>query len=461
MGFDVVVITGTHVENVDRQLRARPEGPGRLLLGVNRGSEVFECGRDGPTLLLRREASTEENNQLDRAAALTVDRLRQRGLEATIVAQRLNRRKVDIIPLPEWADPPKARIADLLSAVEDRLRAAGIASVADVVTIAKAASTEAGLPDARISSDAKYVEIGLTDKADAARWMFGDLWDHGISAADVLVAGDEFGELGGVPGSDSLMLVPEADGALAFTVGAEPFGAPAGVLALPGGPDRAIEVLEDQLQRRRLGQPPLPSPIAGWCVTVDGFEEDRERQRTSVLTVADGCIGTLGVPFLSHPAAHAGFYEGEGPAEHLRLLPGWNQLATPLGADAQLSRVLDLRTGVLAQDVDQGGARLSGVAFSALHEPGTAVLWVAGDPALVGSPAGGASDSVIVTSQSGCVAVHADDVLRDDDRHSAVLERIAIFAADDARAARGVLALPGGPDRAIEVLEDQPIPAGE
>ncbi len=133
MGFDVVVITGTHVENVDRQLQARPGGPGRLLFCVNRGSEVFECGHAGPALVTRRTATAAENEQLDRAAALTVQRLRARGLEAAIVAQRLNRRKVDIIPLAEWADPPKARIADLLAAVERRLHAAGVASVAEVV----------------------------------------------------------------------------------------------------------------------------------------------------------------------------------------------------------------------------------------------------------------------------------------------------------------------------------------
>jgi trehalose/maltose hydrolase-like predicted phosphorylase len=439
-GFDVVVITGTHVANVDGQLRARPVGPGRLLFCVNRGSEVFECDRSGPALLLRREASAEENDQLDRAATVTVQRLRDHGLEATIVAQRLNRRKVDIIPLPEWADPPKARIADLLTAVEERLHASGIASVADVVTIAEGAATEAGLPNARISSDAKYVEIGLTDKADAARWAFADLWEQGITAADVLVAGDEFGMLGGVPGSDSLILVPEAEGALAITVGAEPFGAPRGVLALPGGPDRIIEVLEDQLQRRRLGQVPLPKPVAGWSVTIDGFDDEREGKRASVLTVADGFIGSIGVPFLSHPAAPAatlatGFYEGEGAAEHLRPLPGWNQLATPMAASARLSRVLDLRTGVLAQHVEQDGERLSAIGFSALHDPGTAVLWAAGAPALLGPHEAATSDTLVTTSQSGGVALHVNDMHRGDGEQGAVLERIAVFA-NDARAAR-------------------------
>ena len=440
-GFDVVVITGTHVDNVDGQLRARPVGPGRLLLCVNRGSEVFECGASGPRLIHRREANAEENAQLDRAAAVTVERLRIHGLEATIVAQRLNRRKVDIIPLPEWADPPKARIADLVAAVEARLHAAGIASLAAVVTIAEAASTEAGLPNARISSDAKYVEIGLTDKADAARWTFADLSDHGITAADVVVAGDEFGELGGVPGSDSLILVPEARGALAITVGAEPFGAPPGVLPLPGGPDRMIAVLEDQLRRRRLGEPPRPRPTAAWRVAVDGVDDERERERASVLTIADGCIGTLGVPILAHPVVvpetlAAGFYAGEGSAEHLRPLPGWNQLAPSLAATARLSRVLDLRTGVLAQDVEDGRRHLSSVGFSALQEPGTAVLWATADHALLGPPPDAvAVDRLITTSQSGGVAVQiSDGGHRDPDMP--VLERIAVYAAGDADGAR-------------------------
>ena len=40
-GMHLAVITGTHVGNVDGQLRARPFGPGRLLFCVNRGSEVW------------------------------------------------------------------------------------------------------------------------------------------------------------------------------------------------------------------------------------------------------------------------------------------------------------------------------------------------------------------------------------------------------------------------------------
>ena len=426
------------MENVDGQLKARPSGPGRLLFCVNRGSEVFECGRDGPQLLTRRTATSDENAQLDRAAALTVDRLKARGVETTIVAQRLNRRKVDIIPLAEWADPPKARIVDLLHATEARLNAAGIASVADVVSIAREVSMEVGLTNARISSDAKYVEIGLTDKADAARWAFADMWAHGIAPSDVIVAGDEFGLLGGVPGSDLLMLVPEAEGCLAVTVGAEPFGPPPGVLALPGGPDRILDVLDDQLRRRHHGEPPVPTPGSSWRVVVDGIDQERELVRSTVLTLADGCIGTTGAPILSdHAAAEtraAGFYEGDGPEEHLAIVPSWNQLDARLDRGARLSRILDLHTGVLVQHLHEAGSSLSVVEFSSLAEPGTAVLWAAGSDSLLGPVTKEPTETELRTEPTGAVAIHMSDARRDSS--PPVLERIAVFAPGNMASAR-------------------------
>jgi hypothetical protein len=40
-GASVAIVSGTHLGNVDGQLRARPAPPGRLVLALNRGSEVF------------------------------------------------------------------------------------------------------------------------------------------------------------------------------------------------------------------------------------------------------------------------------------------------------------------------------------------------------------------------------------------------------------------------------------
>ena len=60
-GMHVVIVSGTNVENIDGQLRARPNGPGRLFLCCNRGSEIFEVSRNGPVLRYRRTASPEED----------------------------------------------------------------------------------------------------------------------------------------------------------------------------------------------------------------------------------------------------------------------------------------------------------------------------------------------------------------------------------------------------------------
>ena len=178
-GVHVFVVSGTHVGNIDGQLRARPAGPGRLHLCLNRGSEVFEVGSGGPELRWRRTASPDEEAALDRTAGLVVEQLGARGMAARVVSKRLNRRKIDLIPEPAWADPPKARIGELLDAVAARLRAAGIAGLSEVVAVAMSAAQGSGLADPRITSDGKHVEIGLTDKSDSARWAARWLAERG------------------------------------------------------------------------------------------------------------------------------------------------------------------------------------------------------------------------------------------------------------------------------------------
>jgi hypothetical protein len=192
-GVDLFVVTGTHVGNVDGQLRARPAGPGRLYLCLNRGSEVFRVDPRGPLVVERREATAAEDAALTRAADLTVEKLAQRGLRAEIVSQRLNRRKIDLIPEPEWADPPKARIGELLVAVEARLCGSGLAGgLAEAIALTERIAREHGLPDARITTDVKHIEVGLTDKGDSVAWLREHLLaPEGIAAADVLVVGDE------------------------------------------------------------------------------------------------------------------------------------------------------------------------------------------------------------------------------------------------------------------------------
>ncbi len=393
-GLHVGVVSGTHVGTVDGQLAARPSGPGTLFLCLNRGSEVFSVGRDGPVPVHRRVATAEEDEALTAAADATVARLAERGMRAAIVSDRLNRRKIDLIPEPEWVDPPKARIDELLTAVESRLSAAGLDGLSDVAALAEAAARDAGLGDPRVTSDVKHVEIGLTDKSDSAHWLFAKLARLGIGPHAVLLGGDEFGPIGGLPGSDSLMLVPEATPATAFSVGVEPGGLPPGVLALGGGPDRFLELLEDQLDLRTRGELPLPEPNPEWTIEVDGFDPANERVKEAILTLADGCIGTSGAPLFGYPSAIprvlvSGVYDGKGSSSRLLEGPVWSRLDAELDPDAELRRVLDLRTGTLYEDVQlPDGTRTRSLRFSASARPGTVALRVEGPRALLRDPGG-------------------------------------------------------------------------
>ncbi len=388
-GFDLAVITGTHVGNVDGQLQLRPNGPGRIIVGCNRGSEVYELTSVGPVPLERRVASAEEDEMLDRAAALARERLGAKGLTVSVISDRLNRRKIDLIPLPEWADPPKAELPKLLAAVEARLADAGIAGLPEAVELVRACGLEVGLPDPRVTSDAKYAEIGLTDKTDSARYAISWLSRRGVRPEQVLIGGDEFGPLGNVPGSDSLMLVPDAAGAVCFSVGPEPEGTPQGVLDLGGGPELFADILSDQLRRRHEGELPLPVEEAGWQVVIDEQGGSEETVRETVLSLADGRIGTRGTLLTGSangPAVLAGGrYAGRGSEEELLAAPIWNRIE---GAAAErVRRVLDLRTGTLRHElVRDDGSRLSALLFHSLARPGIVGLRARGSEKMLSSP---------------------------------------------------------------------------
>jgi hypothetical protein len=193
---------------------------------------------------------------------MTAERLGACGLQARIVSERLNRRKIDLIPEPDWEDPLKAMIAELVAAVERGLTAAGIAGLPEAVDIARAAAAELGLADPRVTSDAKHVEIGLTDRSDSGRWIMRWMWQRGIAPEQVLIAGDDLGPLGGLPGSDSLLLRGGGARATAVSVGVEPGGVPDNVVSVGGGPQAFIAVLEDRLAERVAPRPPPPAGSA-------------------------------------------------------------------------------------------------------------------------------------------------------------------------------------------------------
>jgi hypothetical protein len=160
----------------------------------------------------------------------------------------MNRRKLDLIPLPEWRDPPRSAIGEVWRVVEARLRNAGLSrGLREVLELIDRTVQHKGLNEARLTADAKQVEVGLTDKSDAMDWLMRELaWRRQISPEDILVAGAEFGTIAGLVGSDYKMVTFRAKGATFVSVGPEPGGVPPEVLHLNGGPARFRTLLAYQ-----------------------------------------------------------------------------------------------------------------------------------------------------------------------------------------------------------------------
>lgn len=369
-GVVAVIVTGTHVRNVTGPLalEGRELPRGRLYAATNRGSEVYAFMPDGrPERIVFRQATPEENAALDRIASRLQKHLETlTGLPIQVIAERLNRRKVDLIPVDAWRDPPKARIGELLEALTERFASAGLSEgLTYALDAAHRFASEEGLPEARITSDVKHVEIGLTDKGDAMAWVLRDLAPTlGIPPESILVAGDEFGPLGGFLGSDSQMRLPQAEAATFISVGREPNGVPPGILHLPGGPERFQELL-GELARRPL--PALPSIFiprldAGWQHVESGFLPQSEHEVESRLALSNGYSGTRGSLMEQGPFSRAGsflagvFDPGLAGFPELVIVPFWPALrieakGEPLALDSGETllhrRILDLERGML------------------------------------------------------------------------------------------------------------------
>lgn len=446
---DVAVVSGTDIGDIDGQFQARPAGPGRLFFALNRGSELFVVDERGPRLVSRRVATAAERSALDDAATAVIARLAAAGLTASLASAGLNRREIDLIPEPAWAEPPKARIAELLAAVTDRLHRAGIPALSEVVQLALLASKEAGLADPRVTSDVKHVEIGLTDKGDAMSALLPQLADRGIGPGLMLVIGDEFGSVGGVPGSDSLLLRPDLLGrAAAVSVGTEPAGVPAGVEHRPGGPARFLRLLDEQLRRRADRRVPCIDVDPAWTLSFDDDNPVPARTRETLISLADGVVGVRGGAEPGDGRTSlvlaCGVYAGQGPGEH--LVAGPSPLALTITPPQGWKQTLDLRTGVLLGEETGDATRVRALRFVAVDRPGLVVQRTEGPAARLspgppltlaedGRASIGGTDGTAwarVTTEHGGIAAAADDTVSRR-AHERMVERLAVYAPDPRR----------------------------
>ena len=367
-GVLAFIVTGTNLHNIDGQISREIDGIEKrnLYLATNRGSEVY--GFDdhlNPLLLWKRTATPVEDQLLTEIADAVRGHLMSRtGLDIRVIYDRMNRRKVDLIPVDKWKDPPKSALGELLIAVETRLRAAGLpGGLHEVLQDAENTARIKGLDHARITTDVKHIEIGLTDKADSVHWMIRELAaPRKIPPREILVCGDEFGPIAGFPGSDARMLTA-GDGMMYVSVGPEPGGVPPGVVHLGGGPRQFRELLTNQAKRFPVTLPVVPERPDDWSIVAEGFLAIWEHEIESLLAIGNGLVGTRASlaegSTISAPGTFvAGIFDTE-PGSAIPALaraPDWPQLTIRVNGSAfrlesgeplEHRRFLDLRHGIL------------------------------------------------------------------------------------------------------------------
>ncbi|OFW57308.1 MAG: hypothetical protein A2Y75_07735 [Candidatus Solincola sediminis] len=359
----IVVITGTNFANINRQFASLIRTPNKhnLFVCTNRGSEVFGfASARKPILIHGREARPEENALLDQVAeAVKRDIENQSNVKVNIIYKRLNRRKIDLIP--EWKDPEKSQIGVLLHATNTRLLEGGFKrGIKGVYELTEKYAQAFGLTDARITSDVKHIEIGLTDKSDSIRWVINNLAaSRNIPIADILVLGDEFGPVAGFEGSDYRMVLPEDSGMTYVSVGKEPGGVPRRVLRASGGPRCFLSIMREQLA---LQGKLAPTEDEAFLFSEKGFDPLRQREIEALMAVGNGYLGIRSSleegGRASEPAMMvAGVYDRPSPdlPEDIVIFPDW--LFTRVEANGERlfitehnfiehQRILDMKKGI-------------------------------------------------------------------------------------------------------------------
>ena len=256
------------------------------------------------------------------------------------------------------------------------------------------------VPDGPVLASRRAATVA--EKSDAVRWALLEFEHRGIATHRVLVCGDDI------------------------------------VLAL-----------EDQLHRRERGELPVLDEDPVWTLAIEGLDPTLERGHEVLLTMVDGYIGSSAALLVDHPAASpqvlvGGVYDGEGSESHLLHGPVWTRIPGQPEAVGRPRRVLDLRSGLLGEEVCfPDGQLLRSVRFSSAPRPGTVVLRAEGPHSRIVrgrplTPPAGRKRSrrghergrhwVQVNATRGGVTAAASDRLRED-HDTCRIDRLAAYLA--------------------------------
>lgn len=250
-GVKLAIISGTTMENIaGGNIGDYFEGGERqnLFLGLGRGAYNYHFREDGQVELLSDRIPNRDKLLEIHRVCFEVHEflLKWYGFPTDIVFSRPNYCKVDLMVGNNRGDQLFFQENELL-VLEKSLEMHGFeGGLRELVRLAEGIGLEHGM-ELSATTDAKYLEIGLSSKSDNVDMLLSYLEDaYGIKPEECCFWGDEYIGLDqGLFGSDSFMMTELSKGGDFFDVSEAKGERPEGVRVLGGGVKRFLEFLDD------------------------------------------------------------------------------------------------------------------------------------------------------------------------------------------------------------------------
>ena len=250
-GVILVIISGTTYEKIafgDLHSQIPAALRKNLYLGLGRGAYNFGFPEGELQTLHHAVPESDVLATLHRVAFDVHLRLLERhGIETDIVFSRPNYCKIDLLVKASRDNRNHIEYSEVEAARETLSSHGYPGGIAALIADASQLGEKQGLP-LRATCDGKFLEVGLTTKADNVEYLFTLISEkHGVSATECAFWGDEFGSLDrGVPGSDAEMITDLTAEADFFDVSGSPMELPRCVHEVPGGVAAFLDFLRHQ-----------------------------------------------------------------------------------------------------------------------------------------------------------------------------------------------------------------------
>ena len=250
-GIPLAIISGTTYENIaggKLENFFTAQELQNLYLGLGRGAHQYAFTPEGNPYIFKNLELNKEGVLLIHQVCFEIHRqlLKNYDLPTDIVFTRPNYCKIDLMPEHNRGDNLFMQ-ADELSLLNKKLSDHGISGgLHYLMDMATELGKEQGLKITS-TSDAKYLEVGISSKSDNADLIMARLQERGIRPEDCAFFGDEYvGLEKGIFGSDSFMITDCTRAGDFFDVSEVEGERPAPVRVLGGGVQTFLDFLRQQ-----------------------------------------------------------------------------------------------------------------------------------------------------------------------------------------------------------------------